>query len=174
LENNGTPRTISKNEIYTSTEPFVVDMLTFHDDFFLSNPHAVSSMGDCLGQMASKTLLRAISHHYIQHETRNGPFRLQLTDFHVSNIFVDKDGNITYLINHEWVCVLPIEMLSVPYWLIGCTIDGMTDKKLREFKIVHQEFLNIFEEEEVKSTLTKPPVITPILHNSWKSGAVWF
>jgi hypothetical protein len=114
-------------------------MLTFHDDFFLSNPRAVSSMGDCLGQMASKTLLRAISHHYIQRETRNGPFRLQLTDFHASNIFVDKDGNITCLIDHEWVCALPAEMLSVPYWLTGCAIDRLTNEKLREFEIVHLE-----------------------------------
>jgi hypothetical protein len=174
LENDGAPRTISRNETYTSTEPFVADMLTLHDDFFLSNPRAVSSMGDCLGQMASKTLLRAISHHYIRRETRNGPFRLQLTDFHASNIFVDKDGNITCLIDHEWVCALPAEMLSVPYWLTGCAIDGITDEKLREFEIVHREFLNIFEEEEVKITLTKPPAITPILHDGWKSGAVWF
>ncbi len=174
LENDGASRTISRNETYTSTEPFVSDMLTFHDDFFLSNPNAVSSMGDCLGQMASKTLLRAISHHYIQHETRNGPFRLQLTDFHASNIFVDKDWNITCLIDHEWVCALPAEMLSVPYWLTGCAIDEITEEKLREFEIVHQEFMNIFEEEEVKMTPKNPLALTSIMHDSWKSGAVWF
>jgi len=56
---------ISRNETYTSTEHFVIDMLTFHDHFFTSNPNAVSSIGDCLGQMASKTLLRATSHYYI-------------------------------------------------------------------------------------------------------------
>jgi len=174
LENDGAPRTIPRHETYTSTEPFVADMLTFYDDFFLSNPRAVSSMGDCLGQMASKTLLRAISHHYIQRETRNGPFRLQLTDFHASNIFVDKDWNITCLIDHEWVCALPTEMLSIPYWLTGCAIDGITNEKLREFEMVHREFMNIFEEEEVKIKPTSRPVITPIMHDGWKSGAVWF
>jgi hypothetical protein len=63
-------------------------------------------------------------------------------------------------------------MFSVPYWLTRCAIDRITDEKLREFEIVHQEFLNIFKEEEVKITLTKPPAITPILHSGWKSGAV--
>lgn len=174
LENDGAPRTISRNETYTSTEPFVTDMLTFHDDYFLSNPRAVSSMGDCLGQMASKTLLRAISHHYIQRKTRNGPFHLQLTDFHASNIFVDKDWNITCLIDHEWVCALPAEMLSVPYWLTGCAVDGITNEKLREFETVHREFMNIFEEEEVKMMPTNPPTMTRIMYNSWNSGAVWF
>lgn len=71
---------------------------------FLANPNAVSSMDDYLGQMAAKTMLRALSHHYIQRESRNGPFRLQLTDFHASNIFVDKEWNITCIIDHEWVC----------------------------------------------------------------------
>ncbi|KAH8588764.1 hypothetical protein B0O99DRAFT_693204 [Bisporella sp. PMI_857] len=65
LENDGAPKKISRNETYTSTEPFVTDVLAFHDEFFLSNPNAVSSMRDCLGQMASKKLLRAISHRYI-------------------------------------------------------------------------------------------------------------
>jgi hypothetical protein len=63
LENDGALRTIPRYETHTSTEAFVTDMLKFHESFFLSNLNAVSSKGDCLGQMASKTLLRAISHH---------------------------------------------------------------------------------------------------------------
>ena len=174
LENDGASRTISRNETYTSTEPFVADMLAFHDDFFLSNPNAVSSMGDCLGQMASKTLLRATSHHYIRRDRRNEPSRLQFTDFHASNIFVDKDWNIKCLVDLEWVCALPAEMLSVPYWLTGCAIDEITEDNLCEFEKVHQEFMDVFEEEEVKITLTNPPIFTSIMHNGWKSGAVWF
>jgi hypothetical protein len=131
-------------------------------------------MGDCLGQMASRTILRAISHHYVQRETRNGPFRLQFTDFHASNIFVDKDWNITCLIDHEWVYALPAEMLSIPYWLTGCAIDEITEENLREFEEVHREFMNIFEEEEVKMTPTNPLVLTSIMDDSWKSGAMWF
>jgi len=115
LENDNASRTILRNETYTSTEPFVTDMLIFYDDFFLSNLRTVLSIGDYLGQMALKTLLRVISYHYIQHETHNRPFCLQLTNFHVSNIFVNKDRNITYLIDYEWVYTLPAEMLSVLY-----------------------------------------------------------
>lgn len=181
LENNGAPRTIPRYETYTSTKPFVTDMLTFHDDFFLASPNAVSSMDACLGQMATKAMLRTLSHNYIRRESRNRPFCLQLTDFHASNIFVDKDWNITCLIDHEWVCALPVENLSVPYWLSGCAIDDITEENLHEFEIVHREFLNIFEEEEIKMTTTtttnpstNPPAITQIMHDSWNSGAVWF
>jgi len=118
LENEGAPRTISRNETYTCTEPLVADILTFHDNFFLSNLNAAHSTKDCLGQIAAKTMLKALSHYYIQRESRNGPFRLQLTDLHASNIFVNKDWNITCLIDHEWVCALPAEMLSVPLGLL--------------------------------------------------------
>jgi len=65
-------------------------------------------------------------------------------------------------------------MLSVPYWLTGCAIDEITKENLCEFEKVHQEFMNIFEEEEVKITPKDPPALTSIMHNSWKSGAVWF
>jgi hypothetical protein len=70
--------------------------------------------------------------------------------------------------------VLPAKMLSVPYWLIGYAINKITKENLCEFEIVYQEFMNIFEEEEVKIMLTNPPVLTLIIYNSWKSGAVWF
>lgn len=36
-----------------------------------------------------------------------GPFLLQLTGLHASNIFVNNDWNVTRLIDLEWVCSLP-------------------------------------------------------------------
>ena len=56
-------------------------------------------------------------------------------------------------------------MLSVPYWLTGYAINRITNEKLLEFEIVHWEFIDIFEEEEVKIILTNPPVITRIMHD---------
>jgi hypothetical protein len=40
-------------------------------------------------------------HYYVKRERRNGPFYLQLTDLHASNIFVDENWNIAYLIDLE-------------------------------------------------------------------------
>jgi hypothetical protein len=61
LENEGALRTIQRNETYTCTEPFVADMLTLHENGFLSNPNAAYGEGDCRGQMATKALLRMLS-----------------------------------------------------------------------------------------------------------------
>jgi hypothetical protein len=101
LENDGAPRTIQRNETYTCTEPFVADMLALHENSFLSNPNAVYDAKDCRDQMASFALLRMLSHHYIKRECRNGPFYLQITDSHGSNLFVDDNLNVTCLIDLE-------------------------------------------------------------------------
>lgn len=59
--------------------------------------------------MAVKSLLRVLSHKYIKRDLRDGPFPLQLTDLHVSNILVDEQWNVTGLIGLEWICALPSE-----------------------------------------------------------------
>jgi hypothetical protein len=89
---------MQRNDTYTCTDAFASDMITFHDNRFLSQPNAVFSDRDCRAQMAVKTLLRTLPHHFINRERRSGPFVHQFTDFHASNIFVDKEWNITSLI----------------------------------------------------------------------------
>lgn len=59
--------------------------------------------------------------------------------------------------DHEWICALPAEMLSVLYWLTGCSIDEMMDDSLSEFDVVRQEFMDIFKEEEVRIMPTDLP-----------------
>lgn len=174
LENDGARRTIQRNETYTCTEPFVADMLTLHENGFLSNLNAVYDAIDCRGQMAAKALLRMLSHHYVNPECRNPPYHLQLTDLQASNIFVDEDWNITCLIDLEWVCALPAEMLAIPYWLTGRGVDEIVGDGLREFDEVRREFMNVFEEEEVNMFPKHKHTLSSIMHESWKSEAVWF
>lgn len=176
LENDGVARTIPRNVTFSCTDAFVSDMLTFHDQRFLSQPNAVYSEDDCRGQMAVKTLLRVLSHVHIDRELRNGPFFLQLTDFHASNILVDKDWNVTGLIDLEWICALPAEMLDVPYWLTGCAVDEIKDEKFDQFDEVRQEFMNVFEEEEqtTQRKIQHRITLSETMQNMWESKGVWF
>jgi hypothetical protein len=173
LENDGAPRIIQRSDTYTCTEAFVSDMLTFHDNNFLSQPNAVYDEDDGRLQMAVRTLLRAVSHHFIKRERRNGPYILQLTDCHASNFFVDNAWNITCLIDLEWVCSLPIEMLAVPYWLTGRAIDKVIEH-IDEFDKVHQEFMDIFEEEERARGKEHGMSLARVMYDMWKSKGVWF
>ncbi|KAF2971928.1 hypothetical protein GQX73_g1641 [Xylaria multiplex] len=178
LENDGATRTMPTNHTINCTDAFVSDMLTFHDHRFLSQPNAVNDESDCRTQMAVKTLLRVVAHNYIKRELRNGPFLLQHTDLHASNILVDKDWNVTGLIDLEWICALPAEKLAVPYWLTGCAIDDIEGEKLDKFDLVRQEFMHIFKEEEqvtkMKAKASHKISLSKIMHDMWDSKGVWF
>lgn len=175
LENDGVPRIMERNDTYTCTEAYVSDMLTLHDNRFFSQPNAVHDKEDCRLQMAVKALLRTVSHRFFKRELRNGPFLLMLTDLHASNLFVDDEWNITCLVDLEWVCSLPAEMFAAPYWLTGLAIDEVVEK-LDEFNEVREEFMNAFEEEELKFAAGKEHNISlsKVMHDMWDSKGVWF
>ena len=174
LENEGTPRTIQKNQTYLSTEPLLADLFAFHDKRFISHRNAIYDDKNCHGEMAAKVLLRAVAHRYIRQEQRNGPFFLQLDDFHPSNIFVDDDWNITCLIDLEWASAMPVENLAAPYWLTGCNIDELRKERLDDFCQIRQEFMVIFEAEERKMAAGHNLSLAHIMRETWESGGIWF
>ncbi|RKU41349.1 hypothetical protein DL546_001171 [Coniochaeta pulveracea] len=176
MENSGAPRTIQPRQTYQSVESFTSDMLTLHDNYLLHQPHAVQDEDDAYERFTIRLLLRAVSHHFILPRWRDGPYVLQLTDFHQSNIFVDSEWNVVGMIDLEWICSLPIEMLSVPYWLTGCSIDGIIDKEYEDFDEARQDFLAAMD-EEAETTSLKPKHDIPITHfmrEMWLSKGVWF
>ena len=174
LENDGAPRTIQRDETYTCIESYVSDLLTFHDSSFLSNPNAVFTEKICKGEMAVKTILKALSYRYIRRESRAGPFLLQFTDLHIGNIFVDDDWNVTCFIDLEWVCALPAEQLAVPYWLTNRGIDQLVEEHLAVFDGIRKEFMLAFEEEEKATSACQDAPLARIMREMWESGGVWF
>lgn len=174
LENDGASQIIPRSKTYTHTEPFVSDMLTLHDSHFLKNPNAVYDEKDCYGQMAVSSILRLVAHQYIKPEHSEGPFLLQLDDLHQSNIFVDKDWNIKKIIDLEWTCSRPAEMLTVPYWIADCGIDEIKGDSLHEFDMLRQEFMRIFEEQERKLVKEHNIHISKLMDEMWETKGMWF
>ncbi|KAL2257700.1 hypothetical protein VTK26DRAFT_9280 [Humicola hyalothermophila] len=174
FENSGTPRTIQPFQLYQSPDAFASDMLTLHDNYLLHYRHAVRDDEEARERITIRTLLRAVMHHFILPERRNGPFLLQLTDLHQSNIFVDEDWNVTCLIDLEWICSLPVEMLAVPYWLTNCSIDTIIDDEYGPFDEARKAFLAAMDEE----IMTIPPAhnipTTRTMQDTWVSKTVWF
>jgi hypothetical protein len=174
FENSGTPRVTQPRQRYHTTDTFASDMLTLHDNYLLHFPHAVRDDDDARERMTIRTLFRAVMHHFVLPDRRGGPFLLQLTDFHQSNIFVDDDWNVTCLIDLEWICALPVEMLAVPYWLTNCSIDGIIDGEYAPFDEARQAFLAAMDEEARRMRFEHDIPITSIMQDSWSSKAVWF
>ncbi|KAI1758624.1 hypothetical protein GGR53DRAFT_226602 [Hypoxylon sp. FL1150] len=176
MESSGAPRTIQPRQTYQSVDSFASDMLTLHDNYLLHQSHAVRDEDDAHERLTIRTLLRAVSHHFITPSTRNRPFLLQLTDIHQSNIFVDSEWNVTCMIDLEWICSLPVEMLSVPYWLTNCSIDGIIGAEYDRYDCARQEFLAAMD-KEAETAILKPEHNVSVTHNMrkmWLSKGVWF
>lgn len=170
-ENSNMPRTIQRNCTYSCADPYVSDLISCQDNVFLNDPNAAFDDEDCRGHMAARSLIRLLSYRFIRPERRYGPFSLQLTDVNRSNIYVDRDWNITCLIDLEWICALPVESLVVPYWLSGQAINKLSEPELDK---IQQEFIYAVEEEESRRTLVKGSFpLARTMKESWHSGASW-
>ncbi|KAL1960681.1 hypothetical protein VTO42DRAFT_6511 [Malbranchea cinnamomea] len=95
--------------------------------------------------------MRGRLHHSISRQHRNEPFVLTLTDLHPSNIFVDDGWHITAFIDLELACPVPIELQIPPYCLTCRTIDDIEHgEHLETFEAIVTEFIDTFEEQEIK------------------------
>jgi hypothetical protein len=115
--------------------------------------------------------MRALLPRFTNRHLREGPFVLSLTDFHQSNIFVDDEWNITRIIDLEWACVRPLEMIGPPSWLSGKSLEELAFS-LDEYTALHTEFVDIFEEEELARYGSN--ACTRVLRVCWKTGSFWY
>lgn len=158
LESEGIPGAIPRSTCHTSTYDYVHDLLDYHDVRLQNQPNSVRHKLDLDGHMAVLTMQRAVLPLYTQRHLRQGPFVPTLTDRHASNIFVDDQYRVTFMIDLEFTSVQPIEMQHPPFWLSGHEFDDFLadesqDKEQRrslvqKFEQACQDFLKAFEEED--------------------------
>ncbi|TPX22719.1 hypothetical protein DIZ76_014598 [Coccidioides immitis] len=99
---------------------------------------------------------------------------------HQSNIFVDKDRNITCLVDLEWACSRLIEMFNPPHWL---THKGVDELVLSDYDAVRTEFMGIMTAEEKRQDPTAMErdnskelrqILPAVMKNSWATGTFWY
>ena len=95
-----------------------------------------------------------------------------LTDLHPSNIFVDENWQVTCLIDLEWTCSQPAEMLHPQYWLTGRAIDQLTDEHLDAYRAIHEEFMAIWE-LEVQAYIVGVHY-GDVMRAGWTNGNFWY
>jgi Ser/Thr protein kinase RdoA (MazF antagonist) len=122
--------------------------------------------------MAHAVTLKAVQGKFVDAHY-DGPFILQHTDIHASNIFVDEDWNITAVIDMEFVCVLPPQMLEIPYWLSVDYIDDVVEN-MDNYTKTYEAFMQILDEEQRQMPLRHAISIATEIRNAWCSGAHWF
>ncbi|RAH72998.1 uncharacterized protein BO66DRAFT_418475 [Aspergillus aculeatinus CBS 121060] len=177
LENEHIPTGIPRDYTYSTVDSYVTDVLDCHDNRFRHQPNAVNDLGDCVFQLASLAGMRTVSKSIFQKGLRRGPFVFSLTDLHQSNIFVDADWNVTCLVDLEWACALPVEMVRPPYCLTNVGVDELAAS---EYDPVRTEFMDALAVEERAVAVTaghsnnSPPLLSEIMQKSWATGTFWY
>ncbi|KXG46373.1 uncharacterized protein PGRI_052290 [Penicillium griseofulvum] len=176
LENEGIPTDIPRDYTYSTVDSYVIDILGAHDNRFRHQPNAVNHIGDCAYQLSTLTALRTVFQSIYNRSFRRGPFVLCFTDLHQSNIFVDEQWHIKCLVDLEWACSRPIEMMIPPFWL---TDQGVDEIVPAEYDLVRREFMEALVTEEELTQQKNHDGSTPlrlsgIMNRAWESGAFWY
>lgn len=160
---------------YSTTEAYVSDLMEEQDSSFMHDRNATNDEEDCRRHMAAKTVLRAVAHNYLSKSYRDGPFLVRLTDINIPNIFVDKDWNVTGIVDPEWLYAMPPESLNVPAWLgKGWALEQIKGEHVDEFDAFRKEFMEAFIDEQCKMDRALTWPLTKILQENWETRGLWF
>lgn len=184
LENENIPLDIPRDVTYADTCSYVNALLSYHDKELRHQPNAMFNFGDGLNQTCALTAMRSIWTSFFQCHYPRQCF-LTLTDLLQPNILVDEKWSITGLIDLEWACSFPAEMIHTPWWLAGGTF-GVFD--VDEYAALHGEFCDAMakvevEEEEKgkeKEKEREEPVgtdatkLSSIMRDTWARGTFWY
>ncbi|RAH53124.1 hypothetical protein BO85DRAFT_166036 [Aspergillus piperis CBS 112811] len=173
LENGSIPIDMPRDFTYSTVDSYVVDLLACHDSRMQHQPNAAMDLMDGIYQITALTMMKALFPHFFQRELRRGPLILQLTDLHPSNIFVDSSWNIRCLIDLEWACSRPIEMLHPPTWLTDQTADNLD---LETYNKIREEFINILQEQKkmIRAKGDQTPSLSTVMEQGWKTRTFWY
>ena len=172
LENEGIPTNIPRLRTYECTESYALDLLGYHDSRLLCQPNSMNDERDGRRQMSAIGLMRSVLPQFINSKTKRGPFFLDLTDLHPSNIFVNEHWQITSLIDLEWACSHPMEMMRAPYWLTAQNLDRLYGANLEKFSNIQEEFMTEFSQQE--RLITSEVSRSAIMEENWNLGSFWF
>lgn len=173
LENERIPVDIPRHTTYSRADSYINDILAFHESRLKHQPNAVSSLQDGFYQSCALMVMRSVWPCFFRRDLLAGPFFLHLTDLHQSNIFVDEHWNITCLIDLEWACSRPVEMIHPPHWLANQPIAMISHEA---YEAIHSEFMEVLKEEEQKQTSVigeKPLGLHSTLQQGWERGTFW-
>lgn len=174
IENDGAERAMDADQTYETVDAYIADLLTLHDNRFRAQQNAVMDREDCYSQMAIQLIMKAMSHHYPDRTLRCGPFRMQYTDLHQGNLFVDDDWKIITLVDLEWICARSPQMIDIPYWITSKTsLDAVADPDHScEYAEAREYFLSLLKEEELR--ICSDIYLSRIMEKAYSSKATWF
>ncbi|EEP77983.1 predicted protein [Uncinocarpus reesii 1704] len=178
LENEEIPTHISRNTTYATVNEYVTDILGIHGSRIRHQPGAIHNIGDYCYQVAALATMRTVLPAFFDRQFSRGPFVFTFTDFNQSNIFVDENWNITCLVDLEWACTKPIEMVETPIWLTNKAMDEIAEDS-DEFAEIWMEFVDFLASEEDKNCMKSTNIetrvkLSSLLKQGFEIGRFWY
>lgn len=176
FENQGCKHIITPGTTYECCDAFIADLITARLDWFLSLRSRAYSKQLIVDRIAMVALLPDLSDRYLNKDRQCGPFTLQLSDLHRSNMFVDADWNITHVIDLEWTNATPTELPAVPPFLleeIADVIEG-DEQAVSFFNETFSQFCRILREEEAKMTMDHDISIADAMEDTLSNKSLFF
>ena len=179
LENKSVPTDIDRDTTYFSTEIYFSSLLSCHDNRIVHQAKSILSQSDGQTQLVALAAMRALLPHYATRRFREGPFFSSLIDIHPNNVFVDANWRIKSLIDLEWACVRPVEMILAPVWLTGKRVDELPPgEHLDAYHVALEEFFDAFDREQNSFPPTQQNgdivLITNMMRNGFETGHFGF
>ena len=176
LENKGIPTGIDRGNTYFSTDSYLADLLSCQDSRIRHQANSICNEADGKKQLSVLAAMRAIMPHFVKADHRYGPFIFTLTDIHPNNVFVDENWRIKCIIDLEWACIKPMDMMLPPVWLTGRKVDELPKGDLLDnYKKMLDEFFDCFEIEEKLYFSTGSKILgIHTIKESWNSGRFWY
>lgn len=172
LENERIPLGIPRNATHTTADSYIHDILSFHENRLRHQPNAINNLQDGFYQTCALMIMRSVWPCFFRRDLLRGPFFLSLTDLHQSNIFVDEYWNIKCLVDLEWACSRPLEMIHPPHWLGNQSLSTIEEEA---YQAAHREFMMVLKEEEDKCIPERQPWVClhSIMQQGWENGTFW-
>ena len=139
LENEHIPVDMARTSTHSTVDSYVSDIFALHESRLRHQPNGVNNLGDGAYQTAALTVMRSVWSCFFRRDLRRGPFFLNLTALNQTNILVDDEWNVKCLIDLEWACSHPVEMIQPPYWLTNQPIDLINAD---DYEVLHREFVD--------------------------------
>ncbi|OBT49418.1 hypothetical protein VE00_00434 [Pseudogymnoascus sp. WSF 3629] len=180
LENEEIPTDIPRDCTYSTADSYAMSIIGIHENRLRHQPNAIKDVGDYIYQTSALTAMRTVLPSFFKRECRHGPFLFTLTDLHQSNIFVDKNWNITSLVDLEWASTRLVEMFRTPTWLTSKACDEIAEEGQEEYDKVRVEFMDKFtaEEEQAQSPAScnddRKRRLSAAMKQNWDKGIFWY
>lgn len=174
LENEGIPTGIQRDYTYSTAQSYAMDILRAHNSRLKHQPNVINDMDDYIYQLSALTSMQTALPSFFTNKLSRGPFALTFTDLNQSNIFVDNKWHITSIVDLEFTCSWPVEMIRTPTWLTNKACDEIAEEA-DQYDQVRSEFVDILAEEESKNEANSRGIsLSTIVRQSWKSGMFWY